>query len=80
MTCTRISGPGFDIFSCGNKRMCFSCGRTARARCAVEGCGRDLCEDHLRKVGNEARCAKHAPMTTNETMPRPPRRIVAEDE
>jgi hypothetical protein len=80
MTCTRISGPGFDVFLCGPKPTCFSCGRAARAKCSFEGCDRPLCEDHLRKVGGDPRCAKHAPMPVNESMPRPPRRIAQEDD
>ncbi len=79
MSCTRISGPGVDLFICGQKREC-SCGLKARAKCGVEGCEKWLCDTHLRKVGNEPRCAKHAPMTVNHAMPRPPPRMVEEEE
>ena len=78
MTCERISGQNVDIFICKRREQCV-CGATARARCGVDGCGKSLCDKHARKVGDEPRCAKHAPMTTNPTMPRPPPRMVEEE-
>lgn len=70
MTTSPLPSP-LTIFMCGKRLVCFSCGRPARASCTAEGCARDLCVDHARKVGGDYRCAKHAPMTTNHSMPKP---------
>jgi len=72
MTCERFSGEGFDLFICGKKEECFSCGMRARTKCKAEGCGKPLCETHVRKKDGEDRCSRHAPMTVNESMPKPP--------
>lgn len=80
MTCIRISGPNVDLFICRRREQC-ACGATAMVRCGEDGCDKPLCGQHMRKVGNDPRCAKHAPMTTNPTMPRPPpRRVEVEEE
>jgi hypothetical protein len=73
VTCKRFSAPCVDLFVCGSTRTaCFACKRLARTSCAVKLCGKHLCEDHVRKVDGESRCATHAPMATNPDMPKPP--------
>ena len=61
------------LFICGRSlTVCFVCGYTARMSCQFDGCERPLCETHARKRDGQTLCAKHAPMTTNENMPKPP--------
>jgi hypothetical protein len=82
MGCERmVVGGGIELFVC-RREVCFSCGARARARCSDSKCGKPLCDTHIRKVGDEIRCATHAPMTINHSMPRPPPppRLVVDDE
>lgn len=63
------------IFICGVKRPpCPACPAPSRAVCSAPNCGRPLCATHVRYVDKAPRCATHAPMTSNPSMPRPPRR------
>lgn len=62
------------LFICRRNVTCHKCHVKARYECKV--CTLPLCTDHARKVGDEPRCATHAPMTTNSTMPKPPGRKV----
>jgi hypothetical protein len=82
MPCHRFSAPNVDLFVCGSSRSeCHACKSTARASCQFGECGKPLCDTHMRKVGNESRCAQHAPMTINKSMPKPPaRRLDAEED
>ena len=58
-----------DVFVCGPKATCYKCRLKARCVCTV--CAKGMCITHARKVGDEHRCATHAPMTTNPAMPKP---------
>ena len=81
MNSTHTNTSGITIIMCGRgRREQCACGAEARVSCAVDGCGKPLCDHHARKVGNEPRCAKHAPMTINASMPRPPTKKVVEEE
>lgn len=68
-------GGGISVFLCGRtKTQCFACANASETRCAHDGCGRPLCGTHTRRVGDQDRCSKHAPMATNPNMPKPPGR------
>ncbi len=79
MGCERVVGDGVELFIC-RRETCISCGARARTQCTIAECEKPLCDVHARKVGTESRCAKHAPMTINHSMPRPPPRRIVDDD